>query len=57
MLTLTPNTGEQLGQAPGQVNAAALDTDEPDACAVGVGLGDLVRDAGEAALDRVGVED
>ena len=46
-----------LGQAPGQVNAAALDTDQPDACGVGVGLGDLVRDAGEAALDRVGVED
>ena len=52
-----PNTGEQLGQAPGQVNAAALDADQPDALAVGVGLGDLVRGAREAALDRVGIED
>ena len=54
---MPPNTGEQLGQAPGQVNAAALDADQPDALAVGVGLGDLVRGAREAALDRVGIED
>ena len=52
-----PNTGEQPGQALGQVNAAALDADQPDALAVGVGLGDLVRGAREAALDRVGVEE
>jgi len=52
-----PDAGEQPGQAPGQVDAAALNADQPDALAVGVGLGDLVRDARQSALDRVGIEE
>jgi len=54
---VAPNASEKFGQATGQVDASALDTNQPDTAAVSVGLGDLVRDASEAALYRIGIEE
>ncbi len=51
-----PDAAEQLSQAPCQMDAAALDADQSDALAVGVGLGDFVRNTREAALDRISID-
>ena len=47
---------DQVAQALGQRDAARVDADERDALQIGVRLDDLVRDAREAALDRLAVQ-
>ena len=54
---VAPDAGEQRAETPGKENAAALDADDRHLRAGVVALGDLVRDAGERALDGGGVED
>ena len=53
---LPPDVAQQPGQAPGEMNAAALDANQANAADVRVALGDLVGDPRQATLDRVGVE-
>src|SRR5262245_32493278 len=47
---------DQVTQALGERDAARVDADEGDALEVGVAFDDLVRDAREAALDRLAVQ-
>jgi hypothetical protein len=48
--------GDQMPEPLGERHAARVDADERDALQIGVPLDDLVRDAREAALDRLAVE-
>ena len=49
--------GDQPAEALRERDAAAVDADERDLVEVVVPLDDLVRDAGERPVDRLGVED
>jgi hypothetical protein len=55
-----PGAGQLLDAAAqplGDRDTARMDADQGDALEVGVALDDLVRDPGERALDRLGIED
>jgi hypothetical protein len=54
---VVPDAGKDLAEQLRERHAAALDADEHDFAAGFIALGDFVRDAGERALDCLGIQD
>jgi len=54
---VSPDSFQQQAQAFGEVDAAALDTDNHDGLGAVIALDDLVGNAGEDAMDGLGVKD